>query len=290
MVFVKGGYVGLPVGMAARLLRRPLVIHESDIEPGLTNQFLSKYADVIATGFPTDSYKKWQGRKLVYTGIPFREQILKAHRLEGIAKFKLEPDLPVILVTGGSQGAASINRAVVGALPELVKRYQVLHIAGEKQIEQVRFEVGRKELPRPEHYHLFAFLLTEMGEALAAADVVVGRAGATTLAELAALGKPAVLIPNNLMAAHQLANARLLSRAGAARVIQEEKLSSSSLVHEIDFVMNSAEEQARLTAAIKQFAVPDAAERLARLILNSARAEPAKVEEAVGPGSDNDAE
>jgi len=273
VVFCKGGYVALPVGLAARMLRIPLVIHESDVSPGLTTRVLGRWADKIAVGFPVKSYRELDRERLVFTGNPVRTDRLSAHRLEGLKKFELSDDLPVVLVTGGSLGAGQINDAVVGALPELLQSVQVIHLTGEGEYERVMFEVKRRgSMEHFDRYHAYGFLMAEMPLALAAADMVLARAGANNIAEFAALGKPTVLIPNYHMAGHQLENARVLSRAGAARVLDGSKLTPASLVGEVKRLVGDSEEQERLSRAIRQFAVPDAPERLAEVILAAGRA------------------
>lgn len=269
VVFIKGGYVGLPVGLAAGILRIPYVIHESDIRPGLTNRILAKRAAAIATGFPAEKYTDLPKSKLVYTGNLVRKELIKAHRLEGLAHFKLRSELPVILVIGGSQGAQAINEALIHALPELLKHYQVIHIAGEKHIEQVRFETSRLDTPL-DNYRLYSFLTDDMGAALAAADVVVARSGANTLAELAALAKPAIVIPHPSLEDQQL-NATALARAGAIKVLPQGRLSAPALIAQLEQVLSSESEQEYLSHAIAGFAVPDAPERLAKLIVEKAR-------------------
>ena len=269
VVFVKGGFVGLPVGLAARLLGIPYVIHESDVSPGLTNRVLGRWAFKVATGFPTKGYRDFSADKLVYVGNPVRAELLRAHRLDGLVKFKLDQRLPVILVTGGSQGATAINDAVLEAAPLLLGHCQIIHLTGETDFERVKFEFSRLKLEHAERYHPFGFLLGEMAKALAAADVVVARAGANTIAELAALGKPTVLIPNYLMAGHQVENARQLARVGAVRVIDEPRLTPELLAGEIDRILGSTKEQKQLSEAIGAFAKPDANEELAKLIITA---------------------
>lgn len=270
-IFIKGGYVGLPVGLAAGLLRVPYIIHESDLVPGLANRLLAKRATKIAVGFPTEKYPDWPAEKLVYTGNPVRREILEADPVAARRHFHLEADLPVVLVTGGSQGAEPINRTVVEALPRLLEKVQVIHVTGERGIEATRFRVGRLKLKHPERYQAQAFLSDDMGLALAAADVVVGRAGATTIAELATLSKPAILVPNSSMAGHQVANAQLLARSGAVRVIGEDRLSPTLLAREIEQVLDSTEERHNLIKNIEDFAVAGADVRLALAIQAVAR-------------------
>lgn len=270
VIFIKGGYVGLPVGLAAKALKIPYVIHESDTLPGLTNRWLAKGAAKIAVGFPVDKYKL-PADKLVYTGSPIRAELLSSHRLEGIKQFKLNPKLPVVLVVGGSQGARVINECVMDALPELTSFTQIIHVTGEQEIERVRFEVKRLGLVHPDRYQAHSFLAGDMGGALQAADLVVSRAGANAIAELAALAKPTILIPNpRLTGGHQVANAMVLARRGAVRVIGEEHLKPAVLVGEIKKVIDSDEEHRYLSEHIQQFAVFDADVRLAKLILSAA--------------------
>lgn len=272
VIFLKGGFVCLPVGFAARLLRVPYVIHESDVSPGLANRILSRWAERIAVGFPIKSYPSFEASRLEYVGNPIRAEILSAHRLEGLAAFGLDDKLPVILVTGGSQGAAEINDVVISALPELLESYQVIHQTGEGELARIKFELSRQgAVPHANRYHPYAFLMKEMPLALAAADVVIGRAGVGTISDSAALRKPTILIPNNQMAAHQMANARMLARMGAVRVIDNAKLTPERLVGEVRRILDNPQEAAMLSKAIGEFARPEAAKDLARLVIDSAR-------------------
>jgi UDP-N-acetylglucosamine--N-acetylmuramyl-(pentapeptide) pyrophosphoryl-undecaprenol N-acetylglucosamine transferase len=272
-VFLKGGFVCLPVGIAARLLNIPFVIHESDVTPGLTNRLLARWAAKIAVGFPEKNYPGFLPSKLVYVGNPIRPDILKAHRLEGLAHFELSDGVPVVLITGGSQGAAQINTAVLGALEQLLAKYQVIHQTGEGEIAGVEFELSRrKDLKHAERYHPVGFLTRDMGLALAAADIVVGRAGVNTINDSAALGKPTILIPNHQMAGHQVENAKVLSRLGAVRVLDGARLTPAALVRELEVVLGNEQEMERLSAGIRQFSRPEAAKELAKLILEQAEA------------------
>ena len=268
VVFLKGGFVCLPVGIAARLLSIPFVIHESDVTPGLTNRILSRWAARIAVGFPVKSYHSFDKAKLVYVGNPVRHDILKAHRLEGIAHFDLDESLPVILITGGSQGAAQINAVVLDSVARLVEKYQIIHQTGESAISQVKFELKRLgRLDHIERYHPYGFLMGDMGLALGAADLVIGRAGVNTITDSAVLGKPTILIPNYEMAGHQVENAHVLSRQGAVRVLNGAHLSADELIAEIERVLGDEDEQKRLSEAIRAFGKPQAADDLAKLVL-----------------------
>ncbi len=272
LIFIKGGYVGLPLGLAAGWLKVPYLIHESDLVPGMANRALAKRAAKIAVGFPVDKYPDWPASHLVYTGNPVRRQLLNVDISTARQHFGLSADLPVVLVTGGSQGARVLNEAIVAALPRLINGYQIIHLTGENEIESVNFQVRRLSLPHPERYQSHAFLGSDMGQALAASDIVIGRAGANTIAELALLGKPAILVPNGTMAGHQLDNAKMLGRAGAVRVINEDKLSAAVIERELGSITGSKSEQDFLRQHLASFAVPDAAERLAAEIMEVASA------------------
>jgi UDP-N-acetylglucosamine--N-acetylmuramyl-(pentapeptide) pyrophosphoryl-undecaprenol N-acetylglucosamine transferase len=278
VIFLKGGYVALPVGLAAGLLKMPYVIHESDMRPGLTNRILAKRAEAIAVGFPTKLYKTLPKEKLVYTGNPIRQDVLRATHEQGLKHFKLSAELPVILITGGSQGAQAINHAVIDALTDLTHFYQVLHITGEKHIEEVRFAAKRLELEHPERYVARSFLTDDMGLALAAADVVIGRGGANTFAELALLAKPAIIIPHPGLE-DQVINAQALARQGAIKVIQQDRLTKHSLLAQVQQILESKEERELLTKTIEGFGVADAADQLAQLILTHARPPKEEAEE-----------
>ncbi len=282
VVFVKGGYVGLPVGIAAGLMRYPLVIHDSDAVPGLTNRILSRWAAKLATGFPVDKYRGEPSDKLVYVGNPVRGLITKSHRLAGLKHFNFDEKKPVVLVLGGSSGAQRVNEAVLSALPELLQKVQLIHVTGEKDIERVKFETRKLEPQLVTQYRPVAFLHDEIGAALEAADIVISRAGANTLAELAQLKKPTILIPNpHLTGGHQTVNAQIMGRAGAVRVITEDRLTTQTLIREVDHLLESEAERSYLSKQIGEFAVPDADERLAKVILAAAR-----VDEPEETGSD----
>jgi UDP-N-acetylglucosamine--N-acetylmuramyl-(pentapeptide) pyrophosphoryl-undecaprenol N-acetylglucosamine transferase len=272
VVFLKGGFVCVPVGIAARILKIPFVIHDSDVTPGLTTRLLARWATKIAVGFPVRHYHDLDPAKLVFTGSPVRSEIASVHRLDGLAKFELDDKLPVLFVTGGSGGARQINDVVGEALPQLLDFCQVIHLTGEGEYERVKFEQKRRPaLDHPERYHVFGFLLEGMPYAFAAADIVISRAGANSIAELALLKKPTVLIPNYQMAGHQIENARVLSRAGAARVLDGAKLTADRLVGEVRHMLDDPAEQERLSKAIAHFSNPEAPKALAQLIMATAK-------------------
>jgi UDP-N-acetylglucosamine--N-acetylmuramyl-(pentapeptide) pyrophosphoryl-undecaprenol N-acetylglucosamine transferase len=269
VVFAKGGYVSLPVGLAAATLRIPYVVHESDLRAGISNRTLAKWATKVAVGFPVKNYHDLPKSKLVYTGSPIRAELLTLSQTKAKKHFSLHSTKPVVLVTGGGLGSQSLNDVVVTALPKLLEEYQVLHITGEKDIEHVRFRLRAFSKEELADYHVFSFLREDMPQALVAADIVITRAGATTLAELAALAKPTIVIPHPSLT-DQAINAKTFARAGAVRNVPQLGLTPAILLRELHRISNSAKEQELLAKAIAEFAKTDAAHELAELIVETA--------------------
>ena len=270
-VFSKGGYAGVPVVVAAWLYRIPILIHESDIMPGLANQFAGRLAKKVMVSFP-GAADFFNPGKVVITGNPIREELAKGNRDEAKIFFGLSEDRKTILVMGGSQGAKIVNESVLHILPKLLKRFEVIHLTGSSDYENVIQEAGRIGV-KVGHggYHPFPFLREEMARALVAADLVVSRAGANAIAEIAANGKPTIIIlikssANN----HQQLNAYALQEAGAAIVLEQDNLGENIFFEKIEEVMNSAELQFELGERIKKFHNPDAAEKIASEIIKLA--------------------
>lgn len=215
VAFAAGGFAAVPPLLAASILRVPTVIHQQDVEPGLANRILAPFATAITVTFP-DSIAHFSRRKTMVTGNPVREEILAGSRAEGLRLFGFGDDVPVLLATGGGAGALGLNRLVSAAAPALAGKCQILHITGRGK--------GVDAPDAGPHYQQVEFLAEGMGHALAMADLVVSRAGLSTLTELAALGKPGILIP--MPDSHQNANARAFSSPGAAVVLQESELNA----------------------------------------------------------------
>ena len=274
VVFAKGGFVALPVATAAKILGIPVVAHESDVSPGIGSKAVSKWAEVMAVGFPVELYGDKLGDRLQFTGNPVRPEILKGDPKKGLKQAfgagKTKAD-PVLLVVGGSQGAQSVNDAVLKGLSELTQSYRVIHVAGQHNREEA--ESYAKELGIPAaRYHAFGFVdATVLADLYAASDLAISRAGANTIAELAALRKPVILIPNSQMAAHQVVNAKRLDRAGAAELISEENLSPEHLLKVVNKLHKSPGKLKHLGDKLGDFNVPDAADKLARTLMEQAR-------------------
>jgi len=212
LLFVKGGYVSLPVGLAAWFLGIDYVTHDSDSIPSLTNRLLAKGATMRTSGFPYDD------DAVIHVGIPVRDEFSHVTRNDARNKLKLNPETPHIVVVGGSLGAHRINEALVKILPDVIKSITVFHVAGKDNIEQVKLDT-----PKDPHYVVRDF--APLAEQFAAADVVVTRAGATTLAELASLNKAIIVIPNPMLTeGHQIKNGEVISEEDAGIVIDEAQL------------------------------------------------------------------
>lgn len=261
-----GGYVSAPAVLAARLEGIPAVICEQNVFPGIANRALATVATRIITTFP-ESDRYFPAGKSECLGNPIRPEAYRLSRDEARAKLGFPPVQHLLLVTGGSLGAKSINRATVDALASWLSQpdWAVLHVAGKGDIEAVREATSRfEDEPR---YRLVEFL-SEMPAAIAAADLVVSRAGATTLSELTAAGKPMVLVPYQFGGKDQPANARSLSEAGAAIALDDRDL--AGLGDAVAALMGDAEGRARMGEASRGFGRPDAAQRIVARLLELA--------------------
>src|SRR4030042_6375163 len=186
VIFAKGGYASVPVVLAGWIYRIPILIHESDITPGLANQLSSRFAKIVAVSYP-GAANFFNPVKVVVTGNPIRDELTQGSREEARKVFFLGPDKKIILVMGGSQGALAINEAIVHILAKLLARYEIIHITGREQYEKVIHEAGVLGI-KANHgdYHVYPFLKEEISHALSAADLVISRAGASAATEIAA--------------------------------------------------------------------------------------------------------
>lgn len=272
VVFTKGGFVCLPVGMAAKVLKIPLVIHDSDAHPGLTNRVLSRWATRIGTGAPLKFYP-YPKEISRYVGIPVNEEFTPfspADRQKLKQKLGFDPKRPLVVVTGGGLGARRINDAVAKRLNELLDMASVILISGTAQYDELRATTPQDD-PR---YQLHAFISTGMARLLGAADIVVTRAGATTILELAALAKPTILIPNGfLTGGHQLKNASVYAENGAVEIIDDHELFANPqlLVDTLTSLLANPAHLADMSKKFHQFARPGAASDMADLVLEAAK-------------------
>ena len=266
-LFFTGGYVAVPVGAVGR--RIPTVLYVPDIEPGLALKSLARLADRIALTAEDSKAFFPRHRGLVVTGYPVRQTLLKWDREQAIAHFGLEPDTPTLLVFGGSKGARTINRALLAGLAALLPQMQIVHITGKLDWEEVAST--REQLPADlrRRYHAFSYLHEDMGAALASADLVVSRAGASVLGEFPLFGLPAVLVPYPYAWRYQQVNAAYLADRGAAKIVPDEEL-MQRLVPVVLRLMEDHTGRERMAAAARALAHPDAAERIAAVLLEAA--------------------
>jgi len=266
-IFVKGGYVGLPLGLAAYFVRIPFTVHESDIVPGLANRILGRFASKIFVSFPKENFSDYfDTKKIIETGNPIRKDILEGSKQKALKEFKLKPDLPTLLVMGGSQGSRQINEAVFESLETLLGHFQVIHIAGALDYGRLNFKT--KKLEKMENYHLFDFLSYNLADAYAAADLIISRGGANSLFEIAALAKPVIIIPLASSASdHQYKNAIFFSRSNAAYLLPPEKLTSHSLIGAVLSLIKDPEEAKNLASNIKKLSNPESAQKIASEII-----------------------
>jgi UDP-N-acetylglucosamine--N-acetylmuramyl-(pentapeptide) pyrophosphoryl-undecaprenol N-acetylglucosamine transferase len=267
VIFTKGGYVCLPVGMAAHVLKIPLVIHDSDAHPGLTNRILSRWATAIGTGAPLEYYH-YPKSKSKYTGIPINtdfKQVTKPQQWDAKREWGINPDKPLVVVTGGGLGARRLNNTVVSILKKLQKTSSVVLLSGLGQYEELKQKVPKNS----ENFQLHAFT-SKMPQLLSAADIVITRAGATTILELAALAKPTILVPNAALTGdHQTKNAVVYDDAKAAVVLIEDDMVDSPdiLLHAVIDLLDNPKSTQAMARRFSHFAKPDAAKDMARMIL-----------------------
>lgn len=267
VVFTKGGYVCLPVGMAAHLLKIPLVIHDSDAHPGLTNRILARWATSIATGAPLEYYNYPRSRSK-YTGIPINTDFkvfTKAQQWDAKREWGIDPDVPLLVVTGGGLGARRLNNTVVSILKQLQKTTSVILLSGVGQYEELKTLVPKNN----NRFQLHAFT-NNMAQLLGAADIVVTRAGATTILELAALAKPTILVPNAaLTGGHQIKNAAVYNDAKAAVVLVEDETVENPklLLQAVNDLLDDPIVTKAMARRFSNFAKPDAAKDVAKMIL-----------------------
>jgi UDP-N-acetylglucosamine--N-acetylmuramyl-(pentapeptide) pyrophosphoryl-undecaprenol N-acetylglucosamine transferase len=246
IVFGKGGYASFPAMFAARVLRIPVVIHESDIIPGRVNRWVAPYAAKIAVSYAEAINHFPHKDRVALTGQPVRKILLEIPSDDPFAKFSLEPGIPVILILGGSQGAEKINEHVIDILPKLVDKYQIIHQTGETNYDWMRKRAAGVfgGNPLKSRYHPMSFLdAKELRLAAKASNLVVSRAG-STIFEIALWGVPSILIPLRIARDdHQRENAYSYARTGAATIIEEQNLKPELFSSVIDAILSDPERQ-----------------------------------------------
>ena len=273
LIFSKGGYGSLAPVLCGWLLRIPVILHEADVVPGLANQISSKLVSKILVSFPVAQTEYFSAKKMASFGNPVRIELLRGSKEKAREFVGLTGEKPVIFIMGGSQGAQKINDTILEILPQILSEFELIHQTGEKNLEEVLREskvVIGKELEK--YYHPVGFLKEiELGEAYAAADFVLSRAGSGSIFEIAALEKSSILVPLALAAQdHQVKNAYAyldVSR-GATVVIEESNLTPHFLLEKIKYLFAVPGELEKMSQAAKSFAKLDSGRLIAEYMMN----------------------
>ena len=256
IVFSKGGFVSVPVVMAAKKCKIPCIIHESDITPGLANKLAIPSATKVCANFP-ETLNYLPKEKAVLTGSPIRKELFSGNKIKGLDFCGFTANKPVLLVIGGSTGAASVNNAVRDLLPTLLQQFQVIHLCGKGKTDEGYN--GR------EGYVQFEYINKELKDLFAAADVIVSRAGANAICELLALKKPNILIPLSAAASRgdQILNAESFERQGFSYVLKEEDVTNETLLAAVNEVYENRE---KYVAAMNESKLNSAIETITEMI------------------------
>lgn len=226
VIFSKGGFVSVPVVLAGKKHKVPVIIHESDMTPGLANKIAIPSATKVCCNFP-ETLKQLPENKAVLTGSPIRQELLSGNRIAAMDLCGFSADKPVILVIGGSLGAVAVNNAVREALPELLESFQIVHLCGKGKTDESLLHI--------KGYKQFEYVKEELRDIFAMTDLVISRAGANAICELLALRKPNILIPLSANASRgdQILNARSFERQGFSIVLEEEEVTKESLLEAV---------------------------------------------------------
>lgn len=261
VVFSKGGFVSVPVVVGAKSRNIPCVIHESDMTPGLANKICIPCATRVCTNFP-ETIKHLPAEKAVLTGSPIREELFHGNRAKGLSFCGFNDEKPVLLIIGGSLGAVAVNNAVRNILPELLKNYQVIHLCGKDKLDA--------SLEGIKGYVQFEYIKEELSDLMAAADIMISRAGANAICEILALRKPNILIPLSAQASRgdQILNAASFEKAGYSIVIQEEDVTDENLLAAVGQAYDNRETYIK---AMKRSQLNNSIEKIVGLINEAAR-------------------
>lgn len=279
VAFTSGGYVAVPTGLAARINGVPLLIHQQDVPPNLSNKLLAPLATCISIAF-ADSLRYFPAHKTRLLGNPLRQEILDVRQTapqQARSALGFDPALPLLLVTGGSQGARHLNQVVCRALPQLLGSCQVLQISGSKLFNETQ-ELAEQtmaglDVQMRQHYRLVPYMSEEMPLALQAAEIVLCRSGAATLSELAVLQKPSILVPlpASMGSSPQEANAATLASKQAVEVIYNADLQADVLIERINTLLSQPARLQQMQTAIGEFAKPEATKAIIETIITMAK-------------------
>ena len=261
VVFSKGGFVSVPVVRAAASLGIPCIIHESDMTPGLANKLCIPVASKVCCNFP-ETYNMLPAGKAVLTGSPIREELATGSKETGLNLCDFHNMKPVIMVIGGSLGAANVNACVRKALPELLEKYQIVHLCGKDKIDNLLLDTPG--------YKQFEYVKEELKDLFAMADIVISRAGANAICELLALKKPNLLIPLSAKASRgdQILNANSFMSQGFSMVLDEDDMTSDTLVKAVDTLF---EKRFEYKKAMEESALTDSISKIMQLIKDTSK-------------------
>lgn len=261
VVFSKGGFVSVPVVIAAKLRKIPCVIHESDMTPGLANKICIPCATRICTNFP-ETIKYLPAQKAVLTGSPIRQELFHGDKTKGLSFCGFTDEKPTILIIGGSLGAVAVNNAVRNILPQLLDRFQIIHLCGKDKIDT--------SLEGTKGYVQYEYIKDELCDLMAAADIMISRAGANAICEILALRKPNILIPLSAQASRgdQILNAASFEKAGYSIVMQEEDITDQKLLEAVTQAYDHRDDYVK---AMKRSQLNNSIEKIVGLINESAK-------------------
>ena len=273
VVFSKGGYASFPTLVAAKIFAIPVVIHESDTVPGRVNLWSSKFADRVAVSW-SEAAEYFKKEKTAHTGQPIRKALFTPQKEGAYEEFSLKPDIPVITVLGGSQGAQRVNEHILDILPTLLEHAQVIHQTGEVNYEEVvnRSRIVLERNDYKDRYHVMPFLSDDQMKKMAGiTNFIISRSG-SIIFEIALWGIPAILIPiPESISRDQTKNAFSYARAGAGSVIEEENLTPHLFIAEVNKILSSQETYESMRESAKKFAKEDAAEKIAKEVIEIAQ-------------------
>jgi len=270
LILSKGGYGSIPTILAGWFLQAPIFLHESDVVPGLANRIGSKFAVEIFISFSINETEYFPAHKMLSVGNPIRTELLKGSKKDAKRVFSLTEEKPVVLIMGGSQGAQRINDKILSILPEMLNDFEIIHQTGEKNFKQVQEEskVVLTENAR-RYYHPVPFMdVKNLSHALKRAELIISRAGSGSIFEIAAAGKPCILVPLEGSAQdHQIRNAYAMSQRGAAMVIEEPNFRPHFVLERIKLLFANPDKMKDLAKRIKEFSRPYAAKVIAEYLM-----------------------
>lgn len=263
VIFLKGGFVSLPVAITGWLFRIPILMHESDMIPSDLDRFISRFAKRIAISF---DYTRdfFPPEKVFFSGNPVDVSMALADYEESKRRLSIDGDKPVVFIMSGGMGARQINELVIQILPQLLQRYEIVHQCGLNDYEMIQSEVHKMNIPFIDDYHLFPFMKQSLADAYAVSDLVVARAGANTVAEIMLVGKPSILIPmNDSESDNQNRNAFFFSESGAAVLLNEKNVKPHLFFDTINHIFANKPKIMGMMRQARQLAHPEAADVVA---------------------------